>query len=171
MRKAELTLETPRLRMRQFRASDLDDYAAMCADEEVMRHLGTGVTLSRADAWRSMAGILGHWQLLGYGMWALELKSNGQLIGRAGYLDPPGWPAFEVGWALARAHWGHGYATEAAGRAVEHAFVQLGRDKVSSLIRPDNHRSIRVAERLGETLAGEVDLLGARALVFEARRP
>lgn len=171
MQKAELTLETPRLRMRQFQPSDLDEYAAMCADDEVMRHLGTGVTLSRADAWRSMAAILGHWQLLGYGMWALELKASRQLIGRAGYLDPPGWPAFEVGWVLARAHWGQGYATEAAGRAMDHAFTRLGRDKVTSLIRPENHRSIRVAERLGEMLAGEVQLLGARALVYEARRP
>jgi len=88
-----VTLETRRLVLRQFRNSDLDAWAPICADEEVMRYLGTGVTLSRADAWRSMAGILGHWELLGYGMFALESKATGELIGRVGFLEPECWRA------------------------------------------------------------------------------
>lgn len=142
----------------------------MCADPEVTRYLGTGVTLTRPEAWRSMAAILGHWQLSGYGMWAVEEKASGTLVGRVGYLDPPGWPGFELGWVLARSHWGKGYAIEAARVALDHAFGPLERDRVLSLIRPDNHRSVRVAERLGSQLAGEVELLGSRALVYEARR-
>jgi RimJ/RimL family protein N-acetyltransferase len=165
------TLETPRLLLRPFRSADLDAYAAMCADAEVMRYLGTGVTLDRAGAWRSMATILGHWALLGYGMWALESRATGELVGRAGFLDPPDWPGFELGWVLGRAHWGRGYATEAARRALAHAFDALGRERVISLIRPGNAASIRVAERIGERHVGEVELLGAPALVFEARRP
>ena len=167
---AEAMLETPRLRLRAFRSEDLDAYAAMSADPEVMRYLGTGVPLSRMDAWRSMAGILGHWKLLGYGMWALELKSSGEFIGRAGFLDPPGWPDFELGWVLGRPYWGHGYASEAATRARDYAFAELGRDKFVSLIRRGNDRSIRVAEKLGARLAGEVELLGSPALVYETRR-
>ncbi|HET7729169.1 MAG TPA: GNAT family N-acetyltransferase [Usitatibacter sp.] len=167
----DVTLETPRLLLRQFRAADLDAYAELCADPEVMRYLGTGATLSRPDAWRSMAGFLGHWRLLGYGMWALELKSTGELVGRAGFLDPPGWPGFELGWTLARPHWGRGYATEAARRALAYAFEELGRDRVISLIRHGNERSAQVALRIGQKLAGEVDLLGAPARVYEALRP
>jgi RimJ/RimL family protein N-acetyltransferase len=167
---AEVVLETPRLRLRAFRGADLEPYAAMSADPDVMRYLGTGATLSRMDAWRSMAGILGHWRLLGYGMWALEIKSSGEFIGRAGFLDPPGWPGFELGWVLARAHWGHGYASEAALRARDYAFAEMGRDKFISLIRPGNDRSIRVAQRLGARLAGEVELLGSTALVYETQR-
>lgn len=167
---SEVVLETPRLRMRAFRGEDLDAYAAMSADPEVMRYLGTGVTLSRMDAWRSIAGILGHWKLLGYGMWALELKSSGEFIGRAGFLDPPGWPGFELGWVLGRPHWGHGYASEAATRARDYAFAELGRDKFISLIRHGNERSARVAERVGARLAGEVELLGSPARVYETRR-
>ena len=166
----EVTLETERLRLRAFRNSDLDPYAALCADPEVMRYLGTGVTLSRPDAWRSMAGILGHWRLLGYGMFALEEKATGAFVGRAGFLDPPGWPDFEIGWVLAREHWGKGYAVEAARAARDYAFGPLGRDHFVSLIRPANQRSIRVAEKLGERLAGETELLGSPCLVYRLDR-
>lgn len=163
-------LETERLRLRQFRESDLDAYAALVGDAEVMRYIGTGNAMDRTEAWRSIAGMLGHWQLRGYGMWALELKSTGEFVGRAGFLNPEGWPGFELGWTLARAHWGHGYAIESARRALAYAFDDLGRDRVISLIRPGNERSIRVAESLGEKRAGEVMLSGSVALVYETRR-
>ena len=164
------TLQTERLVLRAFREEDWAPYAAMCADPEVMRYIGNGGPISREDAWRSMASMLGHWALKGYGMWALEVKATGELAGRAGYLDPPGWPGFEVGWVLGRAHWGHGYATEAASFALRRAFDVMGRDRVVSLIRPDNLRSIKVAERIGETFAEEIDFLGGRCRVYEARR-
>ena len=167
-----VTLETPRLLLRQFRAADLDAYAAMSADAEVMRYIGTGVTLTRMEAWRSMAAMLGHWQMLGYGMWALEDKASGALVGRAGFIDPPGWPGFELGWLLAREHWGRGYAIEAAQAALRYGQETLKRDRIISLIRPGNERSVRVAEKLGERLSGETELLGSKALVYEAlRRP
>lgn len=165
-----VTLETTRLKLRKFRDSDWEPYAVMCAEPDVMRYLGTGVTLSRDDAWRSIASILGHWQLRGYGMWALESKETGDLVGRAGFIDPPGWPGFELGWVLGKPHWGKGYATEAAREALRYAYAVLKRDRVISLIRHANTPSIRVAERLGSKLAGEVELLGAKALVYENLR-
>ena len=164
-------IETERLRLRAFRNEDLDAYAAMCADPEVMRYLGTGATLSRADTWRSMAGFLGHWALRGHGMWALEEKATGTLVGRAGFLEPEGWPGFELGWTLGRPYWGRGFATEAARRALAYAFAELDRDRVISLIRPANTPSMRVAERLGEVRAGEIELLGGPCYVYEVRRP
>jgi RimJ/RimL family protein N-acetyltransferase len=136
-----------------------------------MRYIGPGKPLTREEAWRSIAGMLGHWQLLGYGMWAVERRSDGAFLGRAGFLDPPGWPGFEIGWMIGREHWGQGYATEAGRRALGFAFGTLRRERVISIIRPENTRSIRVAEKLGERLAGEVDLLGGKALVYETRRP
>jgi RimJ/RimL family protein N-acetyltransferase len=165
-----VTLETERLLLRPFRNSDHPAYAAMCADPEVMQYLGTGVTQNPMEAWRAMASMLGHWELLGYGMFAAEVKATGELAGRVGFLNPPGWPGFELGWTLARQHWGKGYAIEGARACLDYAFGPLGRDRVISLIRPANERSIRVAERLGERLAGEVDLLGGKALVYEKLR-
>jgi RimJ/RimL family protein N-acetyltransferase len=126
--------------------------------------------MDRTEAWRSIAGMLGHWQLRGYGMWALELKSTGEFVGRAGFLNPEGWPGIELGWTLARPHWGRGYASESARRALAYAFDDLGRDRVISLIRPGNERSIRVAESLGEKRVGEVMLSGSLALIYEVRR-
>jgi RimJ/RimL family protein N-acetyltransferase len=166
---APASLETERLHLRMFREGDWEPYAAMCADAQVMQHLGAGVTLTREETWRAMAGMLGHWQLRGFGMWAIETKQGGEFIGRAGFLDPPGWPGFELGWVLAQAHWGRGYATEAAQAALRCAFGTMGRERVIHLIRPGNAASIRVAERLGATREGEVELLGSKALLFASR--
>lgn len=165
------TLITERLVLRPFRDDDLDAYAEICADPEVMRYLSDGKPLSRAEAWRQMAFIVGHWQLKGFGLWALEEKESGALIGRAGLLHPEGWPGFEVGWTLGRQWWGKGYATEAARTALRYAFEELDRDHVISLIRPENHPSIRVAERLGERLEGEVEFFGGRTLIYGMDRP
>lgn len=99
-------LETPRLILRGFCEQDLDAYAQMCGDPEVMRYLGQGQPLSRSEAWRSMATILGHWQLRGYGLWAVEERSSGIMIGRVGCSQPEGWPGFEIGWTLRRTYWG-----------------------------------------------------------------
>jgi RimJ/RimL family protein N-acetyltransferase len=164
------TLETARLRLRGFCQADLDPYAAFCADADVMRYIAAGAPLSRAEAWRQMAFFVGHWGLLGYGMWALEERESGTLVGRVGFLHPPGWPDFELGWLLGRPFWGRGYALEAARVALAYAFDELRRARVISLIRPANHRSIALAERLGERLVDEVDILGSKALLYEARR-
>ena len=164
------TLETERLRLRMFRQDDLDAYAAICEDVEVMRYLGDGKPLGRVDTWRQMAMILGHWQLRGYGLFALEEKATGALVGRAGFFEPEGWPGFELGWMLRRASWGRGYATEAARRLLDHAFTDMKRERVISLIRSANAPSIRVAERLGERLDGRAEIFGQDALVYAIDR-
>jgi RimJ/RimL family protein N-acetyltransferase len=159
-------LETARLLLRALGPSDLDAYAAMYADAEVMRFLEDGRPLDRAAAWRSMAVHLGHWRLRGYGQWALVERTSGELVGRAGLWQPEGWPGLEVGWLLGRPYWGHGFATEAARAAVAHAFNVVGAERVISLIRPDNHASIRVAERLGERYERTIDVSGGAAHIY-----
>jgi RimJ/RimL family protein N-acetyltransferase len=159
-------IETPRLRLRAFRTTDLDAFAAMNADAEVMRYLGSGETQDRLATWRAMAGFNGHWSLLGCGMWAIERKTDGAFVGRAGLHHPPYWPDLELGWALARAAWGQGYAREAAAAAL--AFAQRARRGVRlvSYIRPGNERSVRVALALGARPDGQSDLLGTPVDVY-----
>ena len=152
-------LETERLKLRMWRERDIDAYADMCADPVVMRYLGAGKTLTRHEAWRSMAFFIGHWQLRGYSHWAVEEKATGAMIGRIGFLNPEGWPAFEIGWTLARHAWGKGYATEGAKAALQYAFGSLDQRHVISLIHPDNTPSMKVAERIGETFEGKTRLL------------
>lgn len=161
-----ITLETERLILRMFREDDAEAYADLCADPEVMRYLGEGKPLSTLEAWRHMAFLVGHWQLRGYGHFAAEEKSSGKLAGRVGFLNPAGWPGFELGWTLAREFWGNGYATEGARRALKYAFEELDREHVISLINPNNMASIKVAERLGEKLEGKTELFGHEVLIY-----
>lgn len=165
-----VTLETDRLILRMFREDDFAAYAAICADPDVTRYLGAGQTLSRQDAWRQMAMIVGHWQLRKYGLWAVEERASTELIGRIGLFYPEGWPDLEVGWMLRRASWGHGFATEGAQAALRYAFTVLHRPHVISLIYPENKASIRVAERLGEQLEGRTVIHGIEALVYGLHR-
>ena len=88
------TIETARLILRGWREDDLDAYAEMMADPEVMRFLGG--ESSRGDAWRGMATLIGHWELRGFGFWAVERKHDGALIGRVGVQYPEGWPSTEI---------------------------------------------------------------------------
>ena len=160
-----IELETKRLLLRQWRLSDFDAYAKICADPDVMRYIG-GKPYSETEAWRHMAMMVGHWQLLGYGHFAVEENSTGKLIGRIGFLNPAGWPAFELGWTLGRESWGKGYATEGARRALEYAFDELDKDHVISLIHPENEPSKRVARRLGEKEEGTAEVMGIPVIIF-----
>lgn len=159
-------LVTERLRLRALRKNDLDDYAALKADPEVTRHLGGGGPWDRDRSWRHLAFLIGHWQLAGSGMWALEQKETGTFLGLAGFAEPEGWPGCELAWTLARRWWGHGYATEGARAALDYAFTVIKKDRVISLIHPENRASIRVAERLGQSLQGRIDHFGREMLCY-----
>jgi RimJ/RimL family protein N-acetyltransferase len=158
------TLETERLRLRAFRRGDVDDYAALHADPEVMRFIGE--PWDRGRSWRHLAFLLGHWPLGGSGMWAVEHRETGAFLGKIGFSEPEGWPGCELAWCLARRHWGFGYATEGARTALDYAFTVLKKDRVISLIEPGNFASIRVAERLGQSLQGRSGVLGRNHLVY-----
>ncbi len=159
------TLETERLRLRSFCKSDVDDYAALHADPEVTRYFDCGVW-DRSRSWRHLGFLLGHWQLADAGMWAVEQRETGTFVGTVGFAAPEGWPGFELAWTLVRRWWGYGYATEGARAALAYAFTALKKDRVISLIHPENRASIRVALRIGESLVGPTDFLGRKMLCY-----
>jgi len=158
------TLETERLRLRPFRGSDFADYAALHADPEVMHYIGG--TWDRSRSWRHLAFMMGHWQLGGSGTWAVEHRTTGAFAGKIGFSEPEGWPGCELAWCLARRYWGFGYATEGARTALAYAFTALKKDRVVSLIAPENRASIRVAERLGQSVQGRSDVLVRELLIY-----
>ncbi len=164
-------LETERTIMRGFGPADLDTVATWMNDPEVMRYLG-GVQ-TRNGAWRSLATYLGHWQLRGYGLWAVERKSDGELIGRVGLWNPEGWPGIEVGWTFARRAWGQGYATECGAATQAWGWEHLpDQARILSVIDPANAASRRVAERLGMAVLGPHKLLGQLdVLLYFCDRP
>jgi len=144
---------------------------AMMADPEVTRFLGDGRPLSRADAWRQLAMLAGHWVIKGFGLWAVEERATGRLLGRIGCLEPEGWPGFEIGYTLARTAWGKGFAREGAAAALHYARETLGKRLIISIIRPANAGSIRVATSLGATPDGTVEFFGAPSLIYRYPRP
>jgi RimJ/RimL family protein N-acetyltransferase len=164
------TLETARLRLRAFGEADTDAYFRLLQDPDVTRYIGDRAVPSREDVWRAIAGSLGHWILRGHGQWAVEERDTGDLVGRAGIINPEGWPGPELGYLLGRAHWGRGYATEASGVAMNWGFEHHPFEELISLIDPENTASVAVATRLGETLQRETELRGHRVLVYAVAR-
>lgn len=161
-------LVTDRLRLRGFNASDIGSYARFCAQPEVMQFLG-GRIWSRTESWRHVAMLLGHWQLRGFGFWAVERLSDGAFLGRVGCFEPDGWPGFEIGWMIGREHQGQGYATEAARAALDWAHEVLGRQRVIHLIGAGNLASEAVARKLDAVPGATVEVMGFDVVVWEGR--
>lgn len=147
------TLMTARLCLRPWRDSDLPAFAAMNADARVMEFLPKVLTVAESD---ELAGrIIANMQRDGFGLWAVEVPGVADFIGFVG-LNKPTFethftPCVEVGWRLACAHWGRGYATEAATEALKFGFEQLRLEEIVSFTVPANVRSRRVMERIGMT--------------------
>lgn len=172
----QLTIKVPivlteRLTLRAFAESDLDDYARMLSDPEVSRFVGDGTAIDRTMAWRQIAQILGHWALRGFGLWAAEERETGELVGRIGFLEPAGWPGFELAYTLRRSSWGRGYAREGGRAVLAYAHTVLGRRDVISVIRPENVPSIRVATALGAARAETVTFFGAPSDIYRYPPP
>ena len=147
-------LETERLILREFAAIDLDSHAATLSDPEVMRHLG-GSALSREDSWRRLACGAGLWRLLGIGGWAVELKSDGRMVGHCGFFDfqrdmqPSIAGEPEMGWIFDRSVHGQGIAFEACARALLWADEALGAPAYPAIIDLENIASMKLAVKLG----------------------
>lgn len=139
--------------MRPFEERDLDAYTATLQAPQVRRSLHLPDDIGREQAWYQMATWLGQWELRGTGQWALEEKTTGAFVGRAGSHRPEraDWPGIEIGWTLHPDHWGKGYATEAGAAARDHAFATHDVDALYSVILPENTSSEAVAKRLGFT--------------------
>lgn len=146
----DIRLETARLLLRVPGAEDFEAWAHFMADEEATRHIGG--TQVRPVAWRSFASVLGAWHLQGFGFFSVIEKASGEWVGRVGPWQPEGWPGTEVGWSIARAHWGKGYAPEAAAAAIDWVFANTAWDEVIHTISPDNSSSKAVARKLDSRL-------------------
>ncbi len=143
------TLTTSRLTLRPLAPRDEDAATAFYMSE---RSAMTGGHLPRPAAWRAFAAMLGHWQMRGFGLWAVTRKGDDTAIGMVGPYFPAGWPETEIGWVLFDGAEGHGYAFEAAQAAMADARTRLGWTDIVHYIRAGNDRSIRLAERMGARL-------------------
>jgi RimJ/RimL family protein N-acetyltransferase len=146
-----LALGTDRLLLRQWREDDVEPFAAMSADPEVMAMLMPRPDRAACEA--AAAQMRAHWARHGFGLWIVEAPGEAAFVGLVGLstvgFAAPFAPAVEIGWRLARPFWGRGYAEEAARAAIEDGFARLGLTEIVAFTVPANRRSWRLMERLG----------------------
>jgi ribosomal-protein-alanine N-acetyltransferase len=165
-------IRTDRLLLRKPRREDAPDLAVAYADPEVVRFMSDGSTATLTEVEEGIDEWLERWASWGMSLFALERREDGRIVGRAGFLswDSETWEVggseTELGWLLAREHWGHGYATEAALALRNWAFQDRGLTRLISLIQHENLRSIRVAERIGERYERDVEVRGKLSRLY-----
>jgi len=154
-------IETGRLLIREWREEDLEPFFRINSDPEVMRHIR--VVASRAESDAGVERQRACQSENGFCFWALERKADGAFLGFCGLR--PGVPAtpiaddLEIGWRLGRAHWGHGYAREAAAACLAWAFAEARVPRVAAITVAANTRSWGLMERLGMTRRPDLDFL------------
>jgi RimJ/RimL family protein N-acetyltransferase len=157
-------IETERLLLRKPRLEDARDLLEAYSDAETVRYLGDGSTKDLAGTEEAIRRWLACWDEWEIGFFVLERREDSRVVGRSGFLrwDPQTWevggPETEIGWTIVRAHWGRGYATEAALALRDWAFGERGLTRLISLIQHGNVRSVRVAEKLGERYERDVEI-------------
>lgn len=160
-KKNKAIIETARLLLREWQDSDLDPFFKINSCPNVCEYLAGPLTQEKSDA--LVTYIIGHMRQHGFGLYAVEVKDTGEFIGFTGLnipaFDAPFMPAVEIGWRLAYAHWGKGYATEAAKAVRDYGFSTLGLKEIVSFTVPANVRSRRVMEKIGmaHDTAGDFD--------------
>jgi RimJ/RimL family protein N-acetyltransferase len=147
------TIETPRLRLRDWRDDDIEAWVAMNADPRVTEFFPRNYTRALSEA--TAVQIRQQLRRDGIGWWAVEVRGGPSFAGVIALQEVPFQAAFtptnEIGWRFAAQHWGHGYATEGARAALGYAFNELEWPEVVAFTATLNLRSQRVMERLGMT--------------------
>jgi RimJ/RimL family protein N-acetyltransferase len=163
-------LETSRLILREFRPHDVDALARVLSDPETMRFYPAPCDRAGVEEWiaRNLRRYADH----GHGLWAMMLKSSGELVGDCGLTvqDVDGNHEIEIGYHVRRDLWGQGLATEAARACRDFGFERLPVERLISLIRPENLQSRRVAEKNGMTVWKELIWRGLPHRVYAIRR-
>ena len=162
-----MRIETRRLSLTPMTIDDLDEFVAMHAHPDVSRFLGA---YERPQALERLAADERQWREYGHGLLAVRAKAGGAWLGRVALRHWPQFGETEVGWALRREAWGHGYATEAASACVGWGLCALGLPRLTAMIEPANRRSAAVARRLGMTPVREDQLLGVTVVVHAVDR-
>jgi RimJ/RimL family protein N-acetyltransferase len=161
-------IETERLKLRQWRSSDVVANTAMLSDPDTARFIAADgkPVITELAGWRNAAIMAGHWALHGAGMFVVEEKTSEKFIGRVGPWFPPGWPGFEIGWGIAREFRGKGYALEAARASIDWCFAIFELDEITHCIDCENAPSQAVARRLGAKKGRAIDLFGHAADIW-----
>jgi RimJ/RimL family protein N-acetyltransferase len=164
--------ETDRLSLSVHTEADFEDCAAMWGDPEVMRYLSAR-SFTREESWARVLRYVGHWQLLGYGFWAVHERRSGRFVGEVGLADfrrdirPALDGSPEIGWVLAPWAHGKGFATEAASAALQWMDRCHRPERTVCIIHPDNSPSLRVAHKCGFSEFARTSYKDSPVILFE----
>jgi RimJ/RimL family protein N-acetyltransferase len=167
---ADRLLETERLALRPWTLLDLPTAVPLYTDPVLMRHMGDR-PLTAAAVEGALRATIARYETHGLGFQALLLRDTGEIIGHCGVQTWEGTTDVELGWLLARRHWGKGYATEAATAVRDWGFANLKVPRLVAVADPENERSIAVMERIGMARVGPADYKGHEVVMYEVRRP
>lgn len=143
------TIETARVYLRPFKPDDLDAFALIGSDPDVMRYIGDGKPQSREQTRMRLNAIFDHHNRHGFGVWAAVDKTNGEWMGFCGLQFLDNTSEIEVGYRLAKQFWGIGLASEAAKASLRYGFEELGLDRIVAVVQPGNITSRRVLAKIG----------------------
>ncbi|MGH1415565.1 MAG: GNAT family N-acetyltransferase [Pelagimonas sp.] len=161
-------LHTERLILRRPNGSDA---AATTAFYQTERAQYVGGNVPEFRAFSNFCAILGHWEVRGYGLWAVTTKASDDIIGLVGPYYPNGWPETEIGWLMFDGAEGQGYAAEAAKAAISDAYKTLGWTNIVHYIAHPNTRSVALAQRLGAQLDPNATMPKPEDPCFVYRQP
>jgi ribosomal-protein-alanine N-acetyltransferase len=160
------TLETGRLRMRPVSDDDLDDFAALYGDPDVMRYIGVRGPLTREQTRERLAFMVDHWRRHSFGMWALFRKDGGTFVGRCGLRYMDNTTEIELGYTLGKAHWRQGLATESSRAVVRYFFDVMKLPRLVAIADPANAASVNVMKKLGMTFERVGHFYGSDCVLY-----
>lgn len=163
-------LLTDRLRLRPYRPDDVAAMFAVFGDPDVMRHSTFGPDPTIDATRERIQKLIDHQNRFGYSLWVVEDRATGAILGDCGLKQLDEGPEIEVGYRFAKAHWGRGYATEAAAAALRHGFVTLGLPRIVAVADLPNTASHHVLEKIGLTPQGPAHYYGRTMSYFAADR-
>ena len=151
---------TDRLVLRAFTLEDVEPMHAILRGDGVLRYFPNCDAPARERVREMVIEQEAHWSDRGHGLWAVESRTTGELIGRSGLQYLPETDEVEVDFILGRAYWGQGFATEAGEAGLCHGFSEVGLESIVGIVHPENAASRRVLEKLGMTLSGLAEYFG-----------
>ena len=166
-----VVLESERLRLRHFAPEDLEALEKVIGDPVAMQWYSAPFDREGVRSW--IERNINRYQREGHGLWAMVLKSSGELIGDCGCVlqEVEEKQQVEIAYHVRRDLWGNGYAPETAHACMDYAFTTLGAEHVISMIRPGNRNSIRVAEKNGLTCEKVVFWHGYDHCIYTKQKP
>ena len=160
------SLTTPRLILRGFSEADIDPMQRIMAGKDVLRYFPRGDPPDGERVAKMIARIIRHWEEHGYGLWAVQSRLSGELMGRCGLQLIPETGEVEIDFLLGNPFWGQGFASEAGRASLNYGFEELALDQIVGIVHPENIASQRVLEKLGMRFREKASYFGMEVYCY-----